>query len=73
DVKGVSKAPADVLQFKPRVLALDDQALKDRDDSTIATMEEEYSNVIEPKLIQEVIDVMSAGGYPSSEVRMSYS
>nr|GEU34029.1 hypothetical protein [Tanacetum cinerariifolium] len=53
--------------------ALDDHVLIEKDDAIEAAMEEEYSNIIEPLLVQEVIDVMSKGAYPSADVRLNWS
>ncbi|GJZ09506.1 RNA-directed DNA polymerase, eukaryota, reverse transcriptase zinc-binding domain protein [Tanacetum coccineum] len=53
--------------------ALDDQELKEKDEASVAAIEEEYSNVTESQLMQEVIDVMKSGVYPSPEIKMSWS
>nr|GEX39893.1 hypothetical protein [Tanacetum cinerariifolium] len=67
--------PMDDSSFKLKVLvrALDDHVLIEKDDAIEAAMEEEYSNIIEPLLVQEVIDVMSKGAYPSADVRLNWS
>ncbi|GJV61882.1 hypothetical protein Tco_1467982 [Tanacetum coccineum] len=46
---------------------------KKKDKASVAAIEDEYSNVTEPQLMQEVIDVMKSGVYPSPEIRTSWS
>ncbi|PWA46712.1 hypothetical protein CTI12_AA503060 [Artemisia annua] len=53
--------------------ALASQTLKDRENEVIASMDEEYSNVIEPMLMLDVIDVMESGVFPSMDTRMKWS
>ncbi|PWA54915.1 hypothetical protein CTI12_AA432080 [Artemisia annua] len=53
--------------------ALASQTLEDRENEVIASMDKEYSNVIEPKLMKDVIDVMESGVFPSMDTRMKWS
>ncbi|PWA92890.1 hypothetical protein CTI12_AA077870 [Artemisia annua] len=53
--------------------ALASQTLEDKENEVIVSMEEEYSKVIEPRLMQEVIDVMESGVFPSLSTRMKWS
>ncbi|GJV12045.1 hypothetical protein Tco_1353586 [Tanacetum coccineum] len=52
---------------------LDDKRLMEKEKIIVDTMDEEYENVIWPKLMQELILVMETGVYPSMAVRMEWS
>ncbi|PWA49857.1 hypothetical protein CTI12_AA472210 [Artemisia annua] len=53
--------------------ALKDQVMVDKEDEFIEGMDEEYINVVWPKLKSEVEEVMKSGVYPSLEVKSNWS
>ncbi|PWA85504.1 RNA-directed DNA polymerase, eukaryota, Reverse transcriptase zinc-binding domain protein [Artemisia annua] len=52
---------------------LGDQEMMDKEKAVEEAMDEEYINVIWPKLKQEVINVMETGIYPSKAIRLGWS
>ncbi|GKA97932.1 RNA-directed DNA polymerase, eukaryota, reverse transcriptase zinc-binding domain protein [Tanacetum coccineum] len=53
--------------------ALDDQVMEDKEKAIEAAMDNEYINVIWPKLKQDVVSIMESGVYPSLDVRKDWS
>nr|GEX35131.1 hypothetical protein [Tanacetum cinerariifolium] len=58
---------------KNSLQVLDDQVMKDKEDYVLESMEEEYKSEIWPNLMQDVINVMESGVYPSKTVCTEWS
>ncbi|PWA85990.1 RNA-directed DNA polymerase, eukaryota, Reverse transcriptase zinc-binding domain protein [Artemisia annua] len=52
---------------------LEDQDMMDKDGEFNSSVDEEYKNVVWPKLQSEVVEVLVSGIYPSQEVRANWS